>query len=106
MTINRRILLGAMAALPASAGSATPLASLEAQDLSPAARAPSPRDQAVWHLRELERLMLATGAGAVSVMAVGIHYPGRTRSGKLIGINHDGSLMDFDGVLDGRGPAS
>ncbi|OBQ72242.1 hypothetical protein [Mesorhizobium loti] len=61
---------------------------------------PSPRDRAIWHLRELERLVLASGAGAVSILSVGINYP--DGSSKLIGINvNDGRLMDFDGMLDG-----
>lgn len=64
---------------------------------------PSPRDRAIWHLRELERLIYATGAGSVTVMAIGINYPQNLPGtpGKVIVVNHDGRLMDFDGILDG-----
>lgn len=58
-----------------------------------------PREQALWHLRELRRLALENGASDADVALTGF-YGGDCL---LLGINHGGGTLDFDGMLTPKG---
>lgn len=93
MSITRRVFLRHTAA--ASAVGAT-IAAPTAVEASPE---PTPREQAIWHMREIERLMKEHGADDVHLTAIGTY--GSHDNVRLIGIHHKGWLLDRDGVFDG-----
>ncbi len=91
MSITRRLFLRNTAV--AGAVGATVAAPALAQGSEPR----TPRDQAIWHMREIERLMFEHGADTVHLCAIGTY--GHHDNCRLIGIHHDGFVMDRDGVF-------
>ncbi|MGP2493527.1 twin-arginine translocation signal domain-containing protein [Mesorhizobium sp. PUT5] len=87
MSITRRIFLRHTAAAGAAVAVTAPAVAAEPEM--------SPRDQAIWHLRELERLLREDGGTAVTVMAVATYG----NDAKLIGIQHTRRLIDRDGMF-------
>ncbi|WP_147307496.1 hypothetical protein [Mesorhizobium sp. GR13] len=62
-----------------------------------ARRPKTPHEQAIWHMRELERLALGDGAETAVIFACGLHYKGgETRS---LQIHHTKQLIDRDGMF-------
>lgn len=61
----------------------------------------SDRDKAIWHMREIERLILGSGADAVHIAAIGTY--GHHSNVRLIGIHYEGHVMDRDGVFAPKG---
>ncbi len=93
MSITRRIFLRNTAAAGAVGTTIAAPAAVEASQVR------TPREQAIWHMREIERLMKEHGADDVHLTAVGTY--GHHDNVRLIGIHHKGWLMDRDGVFDG-----
>ena len=55
----------------------------------------SPREQAIWHLRELERLVKADGATQFVVTVCGNNYQGsKCRRPRILQIDEGGDLYD------------
>lgn len=54
----------------------------------------SPREQAIWHIRELERLALEDGAREVMVTLVGRFHSPKFKC-KTLMLTHSGELDDF-----------
>ncbi len=64
----------------------------------------SPREKAIWHMRELERLAFEDGAGSVAVFLVGLPRRGGSyETTKMLAIHHSGRLDDADGMFAGIG---
>lgn len=67
------------------------------------------REQAIWHMRELERLAKSTGAETVSVMVVGHSYGGKAGYEHCKSIQimaGDRGLIDLDHMFDQKGVAA
>lgn len=101
--INRRRFLMQTATAGAAIAVTTPAATAAAPEMTP-------REQAIWHMRELERLALEDGAGAVAVTVVGRpaawHGRGCYSELKMIMINHHGVLRDDCRMFALKGGAS
>lgn len=99
MSITRRLFIRNTAAVGAvGAAVATPAA----VDAAPER---TPHEQALWHIRELERLVFEDGALDCHIF-VGGHYSeyieGRTRDVRAISL-HRGGLVDKDGLFAAKG---
>lgn len=68
MSITRRLFLRHTASAGVVAAVAAPVAAAEPEM--------TPREKALWHMRELERLILADGASTVTIIACGMDYDG------------------------------
>jgi hypothetical protein len=55
----------------------------------------TPREQAIWHMRELERLVIEDGARSAMVTVVGRHWTPDLHC-KTLMIGMDGTFTDFD----------
>lgn len=86
--ISRRLFLRNTAAASAIGTAITTPAAAAEDSLSP-------RDQAIWHMRELERLAKEAGATSASVILAGRGRVG-TKEHPLLLINHSGELDDSD----------
>lgn len=101
--INRRRLLGSIAA--ASAVSAVVGASAAvAATYEPAEPEMTPREQAIWHLRELERLVQDDGGWNTTVIVVASYTS--HKDCRLISIRHNGELRCDDNMLAAKGGAA
>lgn len=65
---------------------------------------PSRRERAIWHMRELERLLFADGADTASVLVIGTYKA--PDACKLLGIYPGGRLRDGDGLFAPKGGAA
>lgn len=61
----------------------------------------SPRERAIWHMEELERLVLADGATAVTIIVCGHDYDGITdlSHGKSMGLHPGGKRTSSGGMF-------
>lgn len=57
----------------------------------------SPRDQALWHMMELERLLLENGAAAAMIVVSGMRYHGK--SSRTVIHNTNQELWDEQGAF-------
>ena len=94
MSITRRLFLSQSAAA-AAVGDVV---------AAPAAAEPElmPREWALWHMRELEQLAKADGAGEVCIILSGRPSEGGYTEMKMLILKHDGSLIDEEGMFGGE----
>lgn len=95
MSVTRRIFLGGSVAGFAGIPLASNIAPIGVRSL---------REQAIWHMRELERLTLESGAGEVNIVVLGdgVSYP----EIRMLKIRSGGSLVDSDGMFALEGGAA
>lgn len=93
MSITRRLFMSKTAVAGVMAVS-VPVAAAEPEMTA--------REKAIWHLRELERLVFEDGATLVSVMAIGTHYSASSNA-KMIGIHHSRRLTCDEGMFAAKG---
>lgn len=60
----------------------------------------TPRERAIWHMRELERLVKEDGGNSIVVQALAAY--GNRENYKLLGIIYTGRLVDYDGMFAGK----
>lgn len=68
-----------------------------------AEREMTPREQAIWHMRELERLMRLDGAEKIHVAVIATYGPGDLRG---LAIQDSGKLHDPDNMFARKGGAA
>lgn len=92
--ISRRLFLRNTAAAGAVGAVATPAAAAEVSL--------SPRDQVVWHMRELERLIKEAGANSAAIIVVGRGQfsGGRPNEHRCLLINHSGEINEEDSMFE------
>ena len=66
-------------------------------------RVKAPREQAIWHMRELERLALEDGGSDIVVQVIASYDC--PQGYKLLGVHFTGRLMDHDGMFAAKGGA-
>lgn len=102
MNITRRLFIRNTAAVGAVGATVAVPATAEA------APERTPHEQAIWHIRELERLVAEDG-GITTYIAVMGHYGeyagGRDTECRAI-LSHDGRLDDVDGMFVMKGGAA
>lgn len=92
MSITRRLFIrntaavGAVGATMAAPAAASPIKSL--------------REQALWHMRELERLAIEDGAQSAMIAVTGFRYAGA--SSRTMIMQTDTELWDEQGMLSER----
>lgn len=64
----------------------------------------TPREQAIWHMRELERLAVEDGGNSTVVQVIASY--GGQQDRKLLGIHYSGRLVDFGGMFAAEGGAA
>jgi anaerobic selenocysteine-containing dehydrogenase len=101
MSISRRIFLRHTAA----AGAATVVAPAAAQAVAPEMTA---HERAIWHMEELERLVLADGASEATIIVCGHSYGGiaGVDHGKAMALHPGKRLVDRDGMFAAEGGAA
>jgi hypothetical protein len=94
MTITRRLFLSQTAAV----GAATVVAPVAVQAAIPEMTV---RERAIWHMEELERLILADGASAVTIIACGHEYGGLVGigNGKAMALHPGRKSVDMGGMF-------
>lgn len=62
----------------------------------------SPRDQALWHMRELERLAKEAGASSAAIIVAGRGQfnGGNPNEHRLMMINHSGEIDEKDSMFE------
>lgn len=101
--INRRRLLGGIAAASAASAVAGATAAAAAS-YEPAEPVTTPREQAIWHLRELERLVQEDGGWNTTVIVVASYTS--HQDCRLISIRPNGELRCDDNMLASKGGAA
>jgi hypothetical protein len=101
--INRRSLLGSIAAVSAASAVAGATAAVAAS-YEPAEPAKTPREQAIWHLRELERLVQEDGGWDTTVIVIGKYTS--HQDCRMISIRYNGKLQCDDNMLAAKGGAA
>lgn len=101
--LNRRRLLLGLAA--ASTAAATVVAPVAVQAALPEMTV---RERAIWHLKELERLILADGASEVTVIACGHDYVGidGVTGCKSISLHPGKRVVGKGGIFAAKGGAA
>jgi hypothetical protein len=95
MSLTRRLFLRRTAA----AGAATVVAPVEVQAALPEMTA---HERAIWHMRELQHLVLADGAREATVIVCGHDYGGTAGIAKAIAL-HPTRLVDSGGMFATEG---
>lgn len=93
--ISRRLFLRSTAAAGAVGAVATPAVAAELRL--------SPRDQALWHMRELERLAKEAGASSAAIIVAGRGQfnGGNPNEHRLMMIDHSGKIDEKDSMFEG-----
>lgn len=95
MSITRRLFLRNSAAAGAVA------ATVAAPAVAVAATPMTPREQAIWHIRELKRLVLEDGAIEPVIIVSGSYGPG---DHGMMSINIGGNFVDHGDLFRGGKP--
>jgi hypothetical protein len=96
--INRRRFLLNTTMAGAAVAVAAPVAAAELEM--------TPHEQAIWHLRELERLAIEAGAQKVTLAVIAHMEPTSDPSFKMMMVDWKGGLRDDDGLFAPRGGAA
>lgn len=95
MSVSRRTFLGGTAA--AAIGAPIPTAACEHPK-------PTNRELVIWHMRELERLILDAGSDYATIFIMG--GEGSWAENMTMGIRSDRTLIDHDGMFMPEGGAA
>lgn len=101
MSITRRLFLRSTAAAGAAATVAVPVAQAARPEMTS-------REQAKWHMEELERLTLADGASEATIIVCGHAYGGLSghENGKSIALHPGKKWGSIGGMFAVEGAAS